>query len=247
MRDLAAAIAPASPAFPLSCAASVFGMWDGGNQWPGYPSWLSFFRHIAKLDLDYSKWQHYEAAAIHGGPRVMHADFCIVSDRPTVLKVDEQNRPHCDDGPFCAWADGTALWAWHGVRVPAWIIAYPERLTVERIQQEPNAEVRRVMLERYGLDRYVRDSGAVQVHADSFGVLYRTEFPDDEPLVVVSVKNSTPESDGSFKDYVLRVQPECRPMLATGEFGDAQPLTARNAIASTFGLRGDQYVPSIET
>jgi hypothetical protein len=208
-------------------------MWNGGNQWAGWVSFLSFFRHVAQLPLDYDQWAHYEQAAICGGPRVMHADFCIVSDFPRVLTVDANRRPHHDSGPFCAWADGSRLYAWHGTRVPGWIIEHPERITVEHIQQEANAEIRRVLLERFGADRYVRESGAQVVDADEIGTLYRVEFADDEPLVMVSVLNSTPEMDGSRKTYLLRVPPTI--------------TTAREAVAWTFDVPAAQYLPAVET
>jgi hypothetical protein len=63
---------------------------------------------------------------------------------------------------------------------------------------------------------------------------------------MVKVRNSTPEPDGSVKDYFLRVHPQLRPMI-DGGLGDPQPMTARNAVASTFGLRGEEYHPTVET
>ena len=30
-------------------------MLDGGHEWSGWVSYLSFFRHVAKLGIDYSK------------------------------------------------------------------------------------------------------------------------------------------------------------------------------------------------
>jgi hypothetical protein len=36
-------------------------------------------------------------------------------------------------------------------------------------------------------------------------------------------------------------------MLADGTFGPPQPLTVRNAVASTFGLTGSAYEPEVET
>jgi hypothetical protein len=70
---------------------------------------------------------------------------------------------------------------------------------------------------------------------------------NDEPLVMVKVVNSTPEMDGSFKDYFIRVDPNCRPMLDDNKFGDPQELTARNAVASTFGKKGEEYDPVFQT
>ena len=46
----------------------------------------------------------------------MHEQFCIVSERPIVLTVDLESRPHNDTGPFCLWRDGTALYAGAGRR-----------------------------------------------------------------------------------------------------------------------------------
>lgn len=243
-------------------------MWNGGNQWSGWASYLSFFRHIAKLNLPvYDKWNHYENAATRGGPRMMHEDFCIVSDRPAFIKIDAQHRPHCEDGPFCSWRDGWSLYCWHGVRVDRLLIEEPGKITLAMIEAESNSEVRRVMIERYGAGRYIVDSGGKPVHTDDYGTLYIKPATDELPAIaVVKVVNSTRESDGSFKDYHLRVHPELRPMIhngltwlqgggdpeceqPVGEFvlGRGQELTARNAVASTFGLRGEHYAPEQET
>ena len=234
IRHLANLISPRHAEFLLGCANQAWCMWDGGNQHSGWVSYLSFFRHVAKLDLPkYEKFQHYESACIHGGPRVMHKQFCVVSDRPRVLLVDEQNRPHCEDGPFCEWSDGTALFAVHGTRVPEWIVMRPERITVKAILAEQNAEVRRVMLDRMGLERFFSDAGAEPLQRDECGDLYRVDMADDEPLVFVRVLNSTPEPDGTRNQYILRVPPSMN--------------TARNAVAWTFGLAGDNYAPEVET
>lgn len=186
---------------------------------------ISFFRHIVRLPLDFSKWEHYEMAALHGGPRLMHKNFCIISDRPRTLKVDEQNRPHCANGPFCQWSDGTALWAIHGVRVPAWIVAHPDRISGAAILAEENAEIRRVMIERIGIEKFVRDANLTPVQTDDCGRLYRL----DDGTQMVEVINATPEPDGSFRRF----------FLATGPSGEIQ--TAAQAVADSFGLNIETY------
>lgn len=150
----------------LECASKSWEMRDGGNQWSGWCSYLSFFRWVVGLKIDYSRWDHYEKLCEHSGPRYMHKEFCIVSDRPELLLVDENNRPHCENGPFCRWRDGFSLYAIHGVRVPAWVVLTPERISVEDIKHEQNAEVRRIMRERYGEGRYLVDTGAKILDVD---------------------------------------------------------------------------------
>lgn len=71
------------------------------------------------------------------------------------------------------------------------------------------------------------------IQQDEFGTLYRKVIMDDEPIVVVEVENSTPEPDGTFKRYFLRVDPQVR--------------TAREAVAWTFNLAEDDYKPAIQT
>ena len=220
-------------AFALKCAQQSCRMWHGGNQLSAWVSFISFFRHVTKLPVDYSKWQHWETLAEVSGPRIVHPEFCMISDRPELLTVDSENRPHNDTGPFCRWRDGSALYAVHGVRVPWWIVEHPERITFENIESESNAEVRRVMTEKYGAARYIMDSGAVEIERDDYGTLYRKDVPGDEPIVMVNVVNSTPEPDGSFKDYFLRVPPGI--------------TTAHEAVAWSFGKTSETYAPMIET
>jgi hypothetical protein len=150
-----------------------------------------------------------------------------------MLMVDAQNRPHNENGPFCRWRDGSCLYAIHGIRLPGWIVTHPERITLKAINEEDNSEIRRVMIDRYGLARYLVDSKAKEIHRDDWGILYRQEIRDDEPLVMVKVVNSTPEPDGIVKNYFLRVPPDM--------------TTARGAIAWTFGKKEQDYAPAVMT
>jgi hypothetical protein len=158
-------------------------------------------------------------------------DEVIAVPRP-VLRL-EGERLHCEDGPAVFWPTGAQFFFWRGVHVPADLILHPKAITVPKIDGEVNAEVRRVMVERYGLTRFLTDGGAAVKHRDETGVLYQRDLGNDEPLVMVQVRNSTPEPDGSVKDYFLRVPPTM--------------TTAREAVAWTFGLRADQYQPVMET
>jgi hypothetical protein len=122
------------------------------------------------------------------------------------------------------------------------VIEQPASITVAEIDAEQNAEVRRVMMERFGMARFIRESGAAVLdHDERWGTLYRREIAGDEPLVMVEVINRSPEPDGSFRRYTLRVAPDCRPLFADGTRGDPQPLTALAAVASTFGMTGAEY------
>ena len=173
--------------------------------------------------------------AASAGPWWALDGLAIVSERPLRVAVDDRDRLHSEKGPALAYGDGTAIHAWHGVRVDSWIIDHPERITVGAIDEAENAEVRRVMVERFGAERLVREGNAELVHEDEAGRLWRRPLAPDpwsreEPFVVVEVVNSTPEPDGSRKTYWLRVPPRTQ--------------TAREGVAWTFGMGGSEYRPA---
>jgi hypothetical protein len=159
--------------------------------------------------------------------------LAVVCERPVELYRDEAGRLDRSDGPALAFPDGFALHAWRGMPVPGSFLAELATLTPERIRDEENAELRRVMLEHYGYDRYLRESEAQPVHRDETGVLWRVPLSGDEDVVMVEVVNSTPEPDGTRRTYWLRVPPGTR--------------TAREGVAWTFGLAPEEYAPVRET
>jgi hypothetical protein len=157
----------------------------------------------------------------------------VVCERPVALHRDEAGRLDHGDGPALAFPDGFALYAWRGMPVPADFLAELRTLTPARIRAEENAELRRVMLEYYGYDRYLADSAARPIHRDETGTLWRIDLDGDEPVVMVEVLNSTPEPDGTHRTYWLRVPPTTR--------------EAREGVAWTFGLGSEVYAPLRET
>ncbi|MEU5367431.1 DUF6745 domain-containing protein [Streptomyces sp. NPDC005951] len=157
----------------------------------------------------------------------------VITERPDVLHRDEAGRLDHGEGPALAYGDGFALHAWRGMPVPAAFLDELSSLTPERIRAEENAELRRVMLEYYGYDRYLTESGAEPVHRDETGVLWRIALDGDEDVVMVEVVNSTPEPDGTYRTYWLRVPPTTR--------------TAKDGVAWTFGLEGVAYAPVRQT
>jgi hypothetical protein len=169
----------------------------------------------------------------------------IACERPLSISRDERGRLHNEAGPAMEFRDGWEIYAVHGVRVPDWIIAEPSRLTIAAIHAEKNTEIQRVMIERYGWDRYADECAAKLIdHDERWGTLMRRESGEGA-VTFLKVINRSPEPDGSFRRYILPVDAQLRPIPDPSRpderLGEPQELTALNAVASTFGMRGNEY------
>lgn len=143
-------------------------------------------------------------------------DIAAISDRPQTIQRDANGLLHADTGPAVRYADGWSIYAIHGVRVPGWLIENPEQLNCAHIDNETNSEARRVMIDRYGIERYLTESGADLVDecpAEHPIVGLRTArllvktMVRDEPIAMLDMLNSTPEPDGTTKRYLIRIDP----------------------------------------
>jgi hypothetical protein len=154
-----------------------------------------------------------------------------------VVRCDPAGRLH-NDRHAAIESHVENLYFWHGVMAPAFVIMRPDWITIGDIDRETNAEVRRVMIERYRHGEEIHGAAALLLDADAerldhherYGTLWRRDMPNDEPIIMIEVLNSTPSPDGSFKRYWLRVPPTM--------------MTAREAVAWTFNMPAEQYAPA---
>jgi hypothetical protein len=207
-----------------------------GQHDAGWLAYYSFFKEVVGLPLDMIDGMVALASEI--GWWWALKNTVVVSERPSQVNVDDRGRLHSITGPAVVYGGNKngpcTIYSVHGVVVGPEMIEDPNYINPQRIDGERNAEVRRVMIEMYGLEKYVTNGNLELVDNDKrWGILYKKQLQDDEVLTVVLVKNSTPEPDGSIKNYVLRVPPAIK--------------TAKEGVAWTFNCTPDEYDPRIET
>ena len=113
----------------------------------------------------------------------MHEEFCMISDRPLFIKVDEQNRPHCDDGPFTAWRDGSKLYSIHGVRVPGKYCETPaHEIDPREVLAEDNADIRMAVIKKCGFAHFLKHLNAETISEENGNKLI--EFSISENMLV---------------------------------------------------------------
>ena len=136
----------------------------------------------------------------------------VVFERPTICRLNENRVLHSDDSPAMQFADGTTVWAINGTRLPTasgeQIVMRPDTMTTDQILREPNEEVRRIMMERFGWVRFLRDTNAKELNrrfnqiSQGWEVLYQVSESEREPHRLHVADPST------GREYVLGVRRE---------------------------------------
>lgn len=211
---------------------------DGGYNWPKFRFGQHEADRVAQLLI------RKELGTAFAGPLEALEDAvrncgwwcpwtsaCIMVERPTEMSMDNNGLLHRVDREAVLYEDSWGFHALRGLQVPGWMAR--GEFDAARIDREKNVEYRRRMIDRYEVSRYLNESGAQLIAEDECGKLYRKRMNGDEDIAMVEVKNSTAEPDGTFRTYYLRVPPSVQ--------------TPREAVAWTFHLEPDEYVPTFQS
>lgn len=148
-----------------------------------------------------------------------YEDLAIISDRPTVMALDHTLQLHNPTGPALRYPDGWSVYALNGVRVPQWLVETPaEDIDARELLRTQNAEVRREIVRKVGIERVCQDLGAVVVDRDGDYELLWLGLEDGRTRPYLKMKNP---SIGVY--HVEGVHPRCRTVQ--------QALNWRNDIA----------------
>ena len=163
--------------------------------WASEAAYYAAIRDVLGLRLpEFEKYQAWEDAARHGGYRVMHPKFCIVSDFPEFIRTDEAHRPHCETGPSHRWRDGWSLYHWHGVSVPSSWIEAPDTLSAHTAVTWENVEQRRAATEILGWERIISELGGRVIDADQdpeIGSVVELDLPEIGPRRFLRMRCAT--------------------------------------------------------
>jgi len=213
---------------------------ESGRQWYANlcPSWSAHYEAVRRTSgvvftPEQSRFLDLWAAVARAcGWWWPYEHVCVVSERPVEMHTEVwgdqgQVRLHRPDGPALRYADGWDAHAWHGTRVPSWVIDDPG---VGRIEEETNVEVRRCAIENIGWGDYIDRAGlrlvATAPDPGNPGSELRLYDLREQTRVLLAVNGSI-ERDGRRRRYGLTVPG-----------GIEDPLAAAGW---TYGLSAAQY------
>jgi hypothetical protein len=154
--------------------------------------------------------------------------WAFIMDRPTEIHFDDDGRLSNWPGPAIKFRDGSGIYRLQDMEMPK---VYGE-LTAGKIHSFDNVEVRRALRETMGMGEYLRQVEATLVAEDEVGKLWRYSDVGTRRMMV-QVVNSTPELDGTYREFFLRVP--------------VNMSTPKQAVAWTFNMTEEEYAPVAET
>ena len=173
----------------------------------------------------------------------------LYCNNPKEIHLDSNGNFHNPNGPALRYDSKYKqfeIYAVKGCMVTQDII--DRNYTIDDIMKENNAEVRRVMIELFSKERFVKEGDFTIVNKDEFGTLYKKDIPNEnEPLMIVAVVDSTPLPDGSYKDYFIRVDPKAYGGLKTATAAIASTWRKRENVDELVFNKPNDYYPLIET
>ena len=187
----------------------------------GWLSYYEYFKDVCGI-RDCSKLDGLTEYAKHAGWASVYEDVVVIQDRPEHILFDDQDRVHSETDAAIKYRDGTGVYMWHGVRVPAEWITNKSTLSAKTALTWENIEQRRAACEIVGWAQVLRELDAKTIDVDDdpmIGTLVEVTIPDvgrERFLKVIC---------GTGREFALPVPPDM--------------TTALGANAWTYDLDGD--------
>lgn len=131
--------------------------------------WVSFYCFINEV-LDVKKTVGADIArriVTNCGWYWTFENLVIISEKPTSLNFNADQRLHKETGPAILYKDGFAVYSLNGVRMPSWIFDVPkENLSSKKILALENAEQRMQAMKLKGLGHFFSELSTKEIDAE---------------------------------------------------------------------------------
>jgi hypothetical protein len=155
--------------------------------------WLAFyefFSEVCGLAQETERLQGLWLQARAAGWYLPHQHICWISERHHRLCRNTQGMIHSEDGPAIAYPDGWEIYALNGVRLSKELVMTPaEALDPQLVTKEQNAEIRREIVRKIGVERLCQRLGATVLDRCGDYELLTLMLGDGRPRPYLKMRN----------------------------------------------------------
>lgn len=153
--------------------------------WAGFFAFYDFMKYEvgvkydAKTDVDYELLKECQPFGM-----VFPIDgLCVVSQPPTILKKNSSGL-HCDGGPAVSYNGDNEIYALNGVVMDKkYVMTLAEHISPTDILKEKNADVRRELIRKVGIERMLSVLPAKLLHRRENYELYTIDLTNGDPTI----------------------------------------------------------------
>ena len=191
--------------------------------------WICFylFAKIIRVKYkpeDYKLLLKYLAIAKNSFWYYPFKNVCIIVRKPKTVKLNAQERKHCDGGPAVEFHNGFTLWALNDVVVSKEIAETPaEKLDPGLILKEKNVEIRRELLRKIGVERFLTHTHSKTIDKETI-TIEGSKTKQNYELLLVGL------GDGVEPCPALKMEHASLPGVYLIEFVSRECKTVREAL-----------------
>ena len=95
---------------------------------------------------------------------IPYEKIAILSERPIRYSLNERGELNNEEKKAIEWSDGSGIYVLEGIVLEDWIMEHPEKITVKKIRGEGNLEIRRLMMNKMGISKYLDECNLVLMY-----------------------------------------------------------------------------------
>lgn len=127
--------------------------------------WMAFIEFFEEIGVDFSDipdwkvWKRLTASGVWA--TLLFESMAFVCIRPSSVKLNKDGNLHSGDSMAISWPDGTGYYFLNGIPMEENHVLTPaEKLDIKDILNEKNVDVRRELIRKIGIERFVQKVGA---------------------------------------------------------------------------------------
>lgn len=146
-------------------------------------AWLSFFEYFKDV-MEVEECERLSPLiefSKNSGWALFYDELVVLTEKPIMIKFDENNQTHCEDDFAIKYSDNTGVAIWHSQQIPSEWIFDKKTITPEVVLHWENIEQRRCACEILGWAQVIEMLNAETIDKDAdptIGTLVSVNLPD---------------------------------------------------------------------
>lgn len=161
--------------------------YDSG--WTAYGDFMEEIGVEYDADFKFTEWKNFiKKSGVWG--MTLYENIAFVCIRPCLVKTNQAGDLHYENGPAIAWQDGYEEYSLNGVWVEKELVMTPaEKIDPLLMLKEKNAEIRREIVRKIGIERIVQKLGAEVIDKQGEYELLLLDLKDGRKREFLKMKN----------------------------------------------------------